>query len=70
MMDPNVPTANGEERDAFTGWRRYVSWQHGRLRAVKNSYRRRCRRVAKREIDEALRDHENEGFDEVQAPGG
>lgn len=43
----------GDEQDAFTGWRRVVSWKRNELRRIKTAANRRERREAKREIRDA-----------------
>ena len=40
----------GDEWDAFTGWRRYLHWQPGQLRRVKQRFNRRVRRKVKQEL--------------------
>jgi len=54
MRDRNVPLVSGDEVGAFAWHRHLHPWHHGRLRHVKRSYRRRCRRFAKQLIREEV----------------
>lgn len=45
-----IPFAGGWEWDAFTRWRKVMSWRAGALAYVKRGYRRRARRAAAAEI--------------------
>lgn len=50
------PPRDGEEQDAFTGWRRYLRWKPGQLRKVKRRSNKRDRRAgaaqARRELND------------------
>jgi hypothetical protein len=46
-MSQRIPMTSGDEFDAFTGWRRVLSWRAGERKAIKRRYNRRARRVAK-----------------------
>jgi hypothetical protein len=43
--------ADGDEQDAFTGWRHVMSWQRGELRKIKRRAGKRERRVARAAIE-------------------
>ena len=43
-----------DEQDAFTGWRRVLSWQKGELKKIKRRYSRRRRRHDKAEIHDQM----------------
>lgn len=45
-----IPFKTADEQDALTGWRRYYYWRSGQLARIKRRYRRRERRLAKKEI--------------------
>lgn len=51
-MRDRIPLS-ADEFDAFTRWRRVVSWQRGELRKVKRGYWKRVRRSWKREAQDA-----------------
>lgn len=51
-MRENRPVVGWDEQDAFTGWRRVLSWQRGELRKIKRRYHHKERRWGKREIEE------------------
>jgi hypothetical protein len=42
------PLKGGDEWDAFTRWRRVVSWARGELARVKRRFARRVRRQGRR----------------------
>lgn len=41
-----------DERDAFTGWRKFLHWRPGQRKAVKARSHRRDRRVARQRTKE------------------
>ena len=43
--------ANGDEQDAFAGWRHVMFWQRGELRKIKRRASKRERRTAKTAIE-------------------
>lgn len=43
--------ANGDEQDAFTGWRHVLSWRAGELRKIKRRASKRERRTARAAIE-------------------
>lgn len=43
-----VPLKGGDERDAMTGWRKYLNFRPGERKAAKVSYNRRVRREGQR----------------------
>ena len=43
-------TVGGDEFDAFTRWRRVLSWQRGELRKLKRKSAKRERQDVRREI--------------------
>lgn len=45
-----IPMKGGAEYDALTRWKWYMNWVPGERKAIKNGYRRRCRRQAKENI--------------------
>jgi hypothetical protein len=48
-----VPLKGGEERDALTGWRRFLNFRPGERKAAKASFNRRARRQPVEMGDEA-----------------
>jgi len=42
-----IPMKGGAEYDALTRWKKWLHWSPGERKAIKNGYRRRCRREAK-----------------------
>lgn len=44
------PLISGDEQDAVTGWRRFLSWRPGERAKIKRKIRRRERHKAKQEI--------------------
>jgi hypothetical protein len=48
------PPADGDEQDAFTGWRHVMFWQRGELRKIKRRASKRERRAAKAAIERGL----------------
>ena len=61
MMEQRIPLKDGTEYDAFSRWRKVMGWKAGTLKAVKNGYRRRQRRLQRRDIEVRL----NEMMEEV-----
>lgn len=52
---------NGDEQDAFTGWRHVMFWQRGELRKIKRRASKRERRTAKTVVErEYLRHSERQ----------
>jgi len=47
MMEQRISLGSDSEYGAFTDERRLLSWKPGTLKAAKNSYRRRLRRIQK-----------------------
>jgi diadenosine tetraphosphate (Ap4A) HIT family hydrolase len=45
-----IPRINGDEQDAFSGWRHYLRWRPGQRKQIKRAYRRRERQWLKREV--------------------
>lgn len=43
---------DGDEQDAFTPWRKYLSWHRGELRKIKRRAAKRMRREGRQEIRE------------------
>lgn len=56
MMEQRIPLKDGTEYDAFSRWRRVMGWKAGTLKAVKNAYRRRVRRGARKDIQDRLKE--------------
>jgi hypothetical protein len=57
MMETRIPLKSGDEYDAFSKrWRRMVGWKAGTIKAVKNGYRRRIRRGARKDIQARLQE--------------
>jgi len=56
MMNKEVPMVSGDEYDAFTDWRKVMTFKAGDRRRVKNAYRRRCRRHDQKLIAQGLDD--------------
>lgn len=52
-----IPCKGGDEYDAFTGWRRVLSWKAGTLKYIKTKYRKRCRQAAKQAIKQEIEDN-------------
>jgi hypothetical protein len=51
---PRIPLRGGDEQDALSRRaKRLFSWRAGVRRRLKASYRRRCRRLARRAMQEA-----------------
>lgn len=48
MMARRIKTA--DEQDAFTGWRRYLHWRPGEIKAIKRRAHKRERQEARREL--------------------
>lgn len=51
MARPEIPLRGGLEQDALTGWRKFLAWKAGQRKWVKRMFRKRARRVARRDID-------------------
>lgn len=49
-MRDRIPMS-ADEFDAFTRWRRLVSWKRGELRKIKRGYNKRFRRTGKQTND-------------------
>jgi hypothetical protein len=49
-----IPMKGGDEYDALTRWKKYLHWSPGQRKAIKRGYRRRCRRLAKENIQSDL----------------
>jgi len=49
-----TPCRNGDEYDAFTGWRRVISWKRGEVARIKRAYRRRERRLERLKLSTLL----------------
>tara|TARA_R110000787_G_scaffold137573_9_gene251210 strand:+ start:600 stop:776 length:177 start_codon:yes stop_codon:yes gene_type:complete len=45
---------DADEMDALTNVKRFFDWKSGTRKRIKNKYRRRCRRLAKTEIQQSL----------------
>lgn len=45
-MMHELPMSGGDEYDAFSGWRRVLTWRAGDRKKIKRRYNRRVRRVA------------------------
>ena len=43
-----------DENDAYTGWRRYLHWRPGQVKAIKRRTHRRERRERRQQIAEQL----------------
>ena len=41
---------DGDEQDAFTGWRKYMHWKPGEVKRIKRRANKRDRQAAKRRI--------------------
>lgn len=48
--------ADGDEQDAFTGWRYVLRWQRGELRKIKRRASKRERRAARAGIEQERND--------------
>lgn len=46
-MTGEIPMKGGDEYDALTRWRKHLRFRPGERKAIKNRYRRRCRRLAR-----------------------
>ena len=46
----NLPIKGWDEQDAFTRWRRVLTWQAGELAKIKRRYAKRTRRYGKEQI--------------------
>lgn len=56
-MEQRIPLKDGHEYDAFSRrWRKMLGWKAGTLKAVKNGYRRRLRRVAKADTRDRVKE--------------
>jgi hypothetical protein len=44
---------SGAEYDAFTGWRKLLTWKPGELKWWKSKYNRRARKAAKQQLRNA-----------------
>ncbi len=51
MMGRRIPMIDGDEYDALTKWRKVLHFKAGARARIKRRYRRRERRIGKREID-------------------
>ena len=49
-MKPEIPMKSADEYDAFTGWRRLLSWRSGQIAKIKRRYNKRARKWAKKEM--------------------
>ena len=47
---------NGDEWDAFTGWRRVLFWHQGELRKIKRRYSKRMRKQERVKVREEVLD--------------
>ena len=43
-----IPAIDGDEHDAFTGWRKLLIWKPGQLKKAKRKYRKRFRQAEKK----------------------
>jgi hypothetical protein len=50
MMGHREKQKSADEWDAFTGWRRLVSWGKKRIRKIKKGFTRRVRRSSKQKL--------------------
>jgi len=50
MMGHREQMVNGDEYDAFTGWRRLLHWKPGERRRIKRAFNRRVRGMEKRAL--------------------
>jgi hypothetical protein len=67
-MKPPIPLRGGDEHDAFTRWRHFISWGRGHVARIKRGFNRRVRRMAKREVEELAYDESRADIDrEVDA---
>lgn len=53
-MSDEIPMKGGAEYDGLTRWRRYLRFRPGTRKAIKNGYRRRCRRESKLDLQVTL----------------
>lgn len=44
------PVNNGEEFDAFTGWRKLMYWKAGELKQIKQQFNRKKRRQDRQQL--------------------
>ncbi len=51
MMGRRIPMKSGDEFDALTNWRKVMHFKAGARARIKRRFRRRERRLGKREID-------------------
>ena len=45
----HVPCKDGDEYDAFSGWRKVLHWKPGQLKKIKRAYNKRVRKAGKRD---------------------
>lgn len=50
MMGHKEKINMADEYHAFTGWRRFVGWNRGEIRKIKQRFNRRIRRKVKQEL--------------------
>lgn len=48
-----IPLKGSSEQDMLTGWRKVMFHDYGRSKRAKQSYNRRQRRAARRDLEEA-----------------
>lgn len=44
----DIPMKNGDEYDAFTGWRQVYGWKPGTIKNIKRAFNKRVRQRAKK----------------------
>jgi len=56
MKEARIPMISGDEYDGLTGWKKYCFWKSGQRKHIKNGYRRRLRRKARRDDNRDMMD--------------
>jgi len=56
MMGHREKLKDGDEQDAFTGWRHMMHWRTGALRAIKKRFNKRVRKNARKALKEVSTD--------------
>lgn len=55
-MKRGIPLKGGDEYDAFTRWKQYISWKPGERKGIKRGFNQRERHVQKSQLKRRDRD--------------